>query len=172
MNVVLTQGDNLHRNNKFDSGADLKAKGFQRIVNDKIDDNIVWLEEDCDFFVRPNETVLIKTGVHIEMPEPTEQVRYGNKWYYKALEAQVRPRSGLTLKESVLANLGSIDIPYRGDVGIIFTNNRKESYRIKRDDRVAQLTFSECVIPVDDFNMVDKLGDGDRGSDGFGSSGK
>lgn len=171
MNVVLSRGNNLERNNQFDSGADLRAKGFQRIINDKVDSNIIWLSDGDDFFIKPNETVLIKTGVQMELPNPELVIKWG-KEFWSVCETQIRPRSGLTLKESVLANLGTIDNDYVGDCGVIFTNNRSEPYRVKHNDRVAQLVINEVLIPSRGFNVVDSLNETTRGEKGFGDSGK
>ena len=170
MNIMLKQGDNLHRENPTDSGADLKAKGYQRVINDKLDKNIVWLEDGDDFFIAPNETILIKTGVHIELPDPEIVTKWGEEWL-SVCEFNVRPRSGLSLKENVGAVFGTGDNCYRGDSGIIFKNDRDCNYRVVKDDRVGQLVLTEAVIPMK-INVVDKINEGSRGENGFGSSGK
>ena len=79
----------------------------------------------------PFERKLIPTGLSISIPE--------------GYEAQVRPRSGLSIKNgiTVLNSPGTIDSDYRGDIGVILINLSKESYTINPGDRMAQLVFSK-----------------------------
>lgn len=101
---------------------------------------------------------LVKTGIAIQLP-----VGY---------EAQVRPRSGLAYKHrvTVLNSPGTIDSDYRGDVGVILINHSNKNFEVKKGDRIAQLV----IAPVSraEFVEVSKLDDTDRGSGGFGSTGK
>src|SRR4030043_19432 len=84
---------------------------------------------EAKVFLEPGEIKLIPTGIHISIPE--------------GYEAQVRPRSGLALKDGIgIVNApGTIDSDYRGEVGIILINFGKKSFAVKRGDRVAQLVF-------------------------------
>ncbi len=86
-------------------------------------------------------------------------------------EAQVRPRSGLALKHgvTVLNSPGTIDADYRGEVKVILINHGRETFRIARGDRIAQL----IVAPVTraHFEQVNALPQTDRGAGGFGSTG-
>jgi len=86
-------------------------------------------------------------------------------------EAQVRPRSGLSLKRGLtVANApGTIDSDYRGEVKVILINLGKEDFVIERGMRVAQMV----IAPVKqvDICVVDTLDETDRGSGGFGSTG-
>ena len=107
--------------------------------------------------IKPGETALIPTGIKISMPD--------------CLEAQIRPRSGLALKNSitVLNTPGTIDSDYRGDIGVILINHGKTTFTVNNGDRIAQMIFSP-VIKVK-FNKVDELNDTVRGNGGFGSTG-
>ena len=81
--------------------------------------------------LRPNTTVLIPTGFSIQLPT--------------GYEAQVRPRSGLALKNSitVLNTPGTIDVDYRGEVCVILINHGKKKFDILRGMRIAQIVFME-----------------------------
>ncbi len=100
---------------------------------------------------------LIPTGLRIAVPP--------------GYEAQVRPRSGLALKNGVtLPNTpGTIDADYRGEVRVILLNLGSEPFTIKRGDRIAQLVVAP-VIRVQ-WLAVDRLSDTLRGDGGFGHTG-
>ena len=103
----------------------------------------------------PGERVLIPTGLHIALP-----VGY---------EAQIRPRSGLALKKGVHAILGTIDSDYRGDIGVIFYNNSKESFTVNDGERIAQIVITQYERA--EWDEVDELDETERGEGGFGHSG-
>lgn len=107
--------------------------------------------------LNPKEFYIIPTGISIELPE--------------GYEAQVRPRSGLASKYGIgiLNSPGTIDADYRGEIKVILFNFGKETVRIKRGDRIAQIVFSR-VIKVR-FKRVKELNRTARGSGGFGHSG-
>ena len=86
-------------------------------------------------------------------------------------EAQVRPRSGLALKNSVtvLNTPGTIDSDYRGEICVILINHSQISFKITRGMRIAQIIFKET--PEVNLVEVDELDDTKRGSGGFGSTG-
>tara|TARA_B100001113_G_scaffold307502_1_gene269214 strand:- start:474 stop:911 length:438 start_codon:yes stop_codon:yes gene_type:complete len=106
----------------------------------------------------PFDRKLIPTGLSISIPE--------------GYEAQVRPRSGLSIKNgiTVLNSPGTIDSDYRGDIGVILINLSKESYTIKPGDRVAQIVFSK--YEKIEWGIVSDLPNSNRGKSGFGSTGK
>ncbi|MFO0596520.1 MAG: dUTP diphosphatase [Myxococcaceae bacterium] len=110
-----------------------------------------------DVWLDPGERRLIPTGWAIELPP--------------GYEGQVRPRSGLALKQGLtcLNSPGTIDADYRGEVGVILINHSKEAVVVKSGDRIAQLV----IAPVVQANLieVDQLSDSDRGAGGFGSTG-
>jgi dUTP pyrophosphatase len=86
-------------------------------------------------------------------------------------EVQVRPRSGLALKHGVtcLNTPGTIDQDYRGEVKVILANLSDEPFEIARGDRIAQLVPTPVQRAA--LDEVDELGETDRGSGGFGSTG-
>lgn len=106
----------------------------------------------------PGRSHLVPTGLFIELPI--------------GFEAQVRPRSGLALKHDLMLtnSPGTIDAGYRGEVGIIMYNAGKESFHIKRGERIAQMVIAE--LPDVTFEQVGSLAESKRGEGGFGSTGK
>ena len=104
------------------------------------------------------ERVLIPTGLYIELP-----VGY---------EAQIRPRSGLAIKHgiSVLNTPGTIDADYRGEIKIILINLSNESFVIKDGERICQMIISKHEHIS--WKQVDILEETERGSGGFGHTGK
>ena len=111
-----------------------------------------------EIILTPFERKLIPTGLSISIPD--------------GYEAQVRPRSGLSIKNgiTVLNSPGTIDSDYRGDIGVILINLSKESYTINPGDRMAQLVFSK--YEKIEWRIVSDLTDSNRGKSGFGSTGK
>lgn len=107
--------------------------------------------------IKPNETVLIKTGIQIELPENTE--------------AQIRPRSGLALKNSitVLNTPGTIDEGYRGEICIILINHGKEDFEVKKQSKIAQMVIMPVLRP--EILLEDNLSNTERSEKGFGSTG-
>ena len=106
----------------------------------------------------PGERKLIKTGLFLEIPE--------------GYEAQVRPRSGLALKNgiTVLNSPGTIDADYRGEIGVILINHSSEIFEINSGDRIAQLVFAKVEQAV--WFETESLNETERGHGGFGSTGK
>ncbi|MCX7769518.1 MAG: dUTP diphosphatase [Proteobacteria bacterium] len=107
--------------------------------------------------IRPLERVIIPTGLAIELP--------------KGFEAQIRPRSGLALKNgiTILNSPGTIDEDYRGEIKIILINLGQEDFQVNRGDRIAQMVFSK-VSRVELFE-VSFLNDTNRNDGGFGHTG-
>ena len=122
------------------------------------DDAAFDLRSRSDMIVPVNKSTLVPTGVFIELP-----VNY---------EAQVRPRSGLALKNNItLTNSpGTIDAGYRGEVGVIMFNHGPDEFAIKRGDRIAQMVIAE--LPEVELAVCSELSDSSRGEGGFGSTGK
>ena len=104
------------------------------------------------------ERKIIPTGLSIALPE--------------GYEAQVRPRSGLAAKHgiSVLNSPGTIDADYRGDIGVIMVNLSLEDFIIAPQDRIAQLVIAKFTKV--EWQIVEALPESERGSGGFGSTGK
>jgi dUTP pyrophosphatase len=114
------------------------------------------LEES--FTLQPLERTLVKTGLFLEIP--------------KGFEAQVRPRSGLALKNgvTVLNSPGTIDADYRGEVGVILVNISQSPFVVENGDRIAQLVFAE--VTQAEWEVAEVLTETNRGEGGFGSTGK
>jgi dUTP pyrophosphatase len=112
---------------------------------------------DQDKVLKPLERALIKTGLCIALPE--------------GYEAQVRPRSGLALKNGVaLVNApGTIDADYRGEIGVLLINLGQEDFTITRGMRIAQMVIAPYTRAQ--WNEVPSLPDSARGTGGFGSTG-
>ena len=87
-------------------------------------------------------------------------------------EMQVRPRSGLALKNGVtcLNTPGTIDSDYRGEVKVILINLGSEAFTVRNGERIAQLVIKPVVSA--DFAVVASLSQTERGAGGFGSTGK
>jgi len=106
----------------------------------------------------PMERKIIPTGMSIALPE--------------GHEAQVRPRSGLALKHgiTVLNSPGTIDADYRGEIGVILINLSNEVFTVAPEDRIAQLVIAQYTQIV--WEPAQTLEESERGSRGFGSTGK
>ena len=113
---------------------------------------------DAEVELKPLERFLFPTGIAISLP--------------KDLEAQIRPRSGLAIKNGItLLNApGTVDSDYRGEIKVILVNISNDKYTIKPGDRIAQMVLSQFV--QGQFELVENLDETDRGSSGFGSTGK
>lgn len=113
--------------------------------------------------IKPNERALIKTGIAIAIPTLNDEMF--------ALEAQVRPRSGLALKNgiSVVNAPGTVDEDYRGEVGVILINHSNEDFIVNPKDRIAQIVFA--IVVKMQWNEVETLDKTERNDGGFGSTG-
>ena len=108
--------------------------------------------------LHPGERALIPTGLRMALPPG---------W-----EAQVRPRSGLALKQgiTVLNSPGTIDADYRGPVGVILINHGADSFSVEPGERIAQLVFARFEQAV--WQPVKELDQTERAEGGFGHSGR
>lgn len=108
--------------------------------------------------LKPGERKLIDTGLFVEIP--------------LGYEAQVRARSGLAIKHGIgLVNgIGTIDSDYRGEVKVALINWGQEDFHINDGDRIAQMVIAKHERA--DWILADELSDSDRGSGGFGHTGK
>jgi dUTP pyrophosphatase len=106
----------------------------------------------------PMQIKAIPTGLFIELP--------------MGYEGQVRPRSGLALKQglTVLNTPGTIDSDYRGEIKVILINLSGEEQEIKPGERIAQLVIQK--VDRVQLKLVDKLQESERGEGGFGHTGK
>jgi dUTP pyrophosphatase len=113
---------------------------------------------DDPMIVAPGATVLVPAGFAIAVPG--------------GYEAQVRPRSGLAIKNriGVLNAPGTIDSDYRGEVRVILTNFGSEEFTIRRGDRIAQMVIAPYVKA--EWDERETLDDTTRGAGGFGHTGR
>jgi len=112
-----------------------------------------------DVIIGPGRTRIVSTGIAADIPD--------------GYEIQVRPRSGLAAKHgiTVLNSPGTVDSDYTGEIKVILHNVRDEKYEIKKGDRIAQLVLARVAkLPVEEVNDIEK--DTERGSGGFGSTGR
>lgn len=142
------------QNTEFDAGFDLFAA------------------EDCS--VSPFERRLIKTGMHIAIPEG----------YY----GRIAPRSGIALKNGIDVMAGVIDAGYRGEIKVLLINLTKpepqsnetvvtyetffgslNKFKVRKGDRIAQIIIEKCFSPK--WEEVNVLPESERLKNGFGSSG-
>ena len=116
------------------------------------------LENGASVMLAPRARALVPTGLRLEIP--------------LGFEVQVRPRSGLALKNGVtLANSpGTIDSDYRGPLGVILLNTSDVPFEVTHGMRIAQLVVAPVVQGV--FTQVDVLDETARGAGGFGSTGR
>lgn len=107
--------------------------------------------------LKPLERKLIPTGLKIELP--------------KGFEAQIRPRSGMSIKHGItLINcVGTIDEDYRGEVCVPIVNISNEEFTIHNQDRIAQMVIAPVTKAT--IEVVTELSDTRRGEGGFGSTG-
>jgi dUTP pyrophosphatase len=107
--------------------------------------------------LKPLERTLIPTGLFIELPE--------------GYEAQIRPRSGLTLKKgiTVLNTPGTIDADYRGEIGIIVINLSNDPVEITHGERICQMVVTQ--VEKIELEQADKINETPRAAGGFGHTG-
>ena len=105
----------------------------------------------------PGARALVPTGLAIALP--------------RGFEAQVRPRSGLALKNgiTVLNSPGTVDADYRGEVGVILINHGDEPFEVTRGMRIAQMIVAPVTQLV--WEEREKLPETVRGAGGYGSTG-
>ncbi len=110
-----------------------------------------------DLILLPGETALVPTGIKLEIPA--------------GFEVQIRPRSGLALKQqiTVLNTPGTIDADYRGEIKVILINHGKEPFTIEPEMRIAQMVVAPCYQAK--FIVKENLSSSSRGAGGFGHSG-
>lgn len=105
----------------------------------------------------PGERRLVRTGLRIAVPQ--------------GYEAQIRPRSGLALKQgvSMVNTPGTIDSDYRGEIGVILINHGQEEVSLTKGERIAQMVV--CPVVQVQIQVVENLDETERGEGGFGSTG-
>ncbi len=121
-------------------------------------DLLAAVPEASPLILAPGQHAMVPTGLTIALPS--------------GYEAQVRPRSGLAAKHgvTVLNAPGTIDADYRGEIGVLLINHGDAPFAIRRGERIAQLVIASVVraelIPATALSATD------RGSGGFGSTGR
>lgn len=108
--------------------------------------------------LQPLQRAMVPTGLYIALPEGTE--------------AQIRPRSGLAAKHgiTVLNTPGTIDADYRGEIKVILVNLSNEEFVINPGERIAQMVVARYEQV--EWDAVEVLDDTERGTGGFGSTGR
>lgn len=121
-------------------------------------DLLAAVPEDSPLILSPGQRALVPTGLTIALPS--------------GYEAQVRPRSGLASKHgvTVLNSPGTVDADYRGEIGVLLINHGAVPFPVRRGERIAQMVIAPVVqaqlVPVASLSGTD------RGSGGFGSTGR
>ena len=121
-------------------------------------DLLAAVPEDAPMMLAPGKHAMIPTGLTIALPQ--------------GFEAQVRPRSGLAAKHgiTVLNSPGTIDADYRGEINVLLINHGDQPFAIRRGERIAQMVIAQVaqveLVPVASLSATD------RGSGGFGSTGR
>ena len=113
---------------------------------------------DIPVTLQPLERTLIPTGLFVEVPD--------------GYEIQIRPRSGLAIKQGItcLNSPGTIDSDYRGEIKIILINLSSEEQVINHGDRIAQMIIQRTERA--EFEQVEVLNETERATGGFGHTGK
>lgn len=121
-------------------------------------DLLAAVPDSAPIILEPGKVAMVPTALSIALPP--------------GHEAQVRPRSGLAAKHgiTVLNSPGTIDADYRGEIAVLLINHGGAAFTIKRGERIAQMV----IAPVSQAELVvvQALGETDRGSGGFGSTGR
>jgi dUTP pyrophosphatase len=134
--IKLDEGAKMpERAHSTDAGADLRAPH--------------------DVLVMAKGSVVIDTGVHIELPPNTV--------------GMLKSKSGLNVKHGITSE-GVIDVGYTGSIAVKLYNHSDKPYEVKAGDKISQLVIMPILTP--DFELVDELEETERGDGGFGSTGR
>ncbi len=139
---------------RLDHGKDLPLPEIQTDLSAGVD---LPAAIDAPIVLEPGARAIVPTGLAIALPA--------------GFEAQVRPRSGLAIKNgvTVLNSPGTIDADYRGEIGAILINHGTESFTIERGMRIAQMVVAP-IIGIE-WDETEILPETERGAGGFGSTG-
>ena len=121
-------------------------------------------EDDAGLDLRSPQTILIRsgssvkidTGVHVELPRYTVGF--------------LKSKSGLNVKHGIQSGEGVIDVGYTGSIAVKLYNHSNKDYQVMRGDKISQLVILPILTP--DLEVVDELEETERGSGGFGSTGR
>lgn len=147
MKVKLSNGGIMPtRAHTYDAGLDLYAPCDTKVPSARV----------CNFYEEVEAgSVTIDTGVHVEIPE--------------GYVGFIKSKSGLNVKHGLTAE-GVIDAHYTGSIAVKLYNHTPVAYNFKAGDKIAQLVILPCMLP--ELELVDELEDTDRGTGGFGSTGR
>lgn len=106
-------------------------------------------------YIPPYSSVAIDTGVHVEIPE--------------GYAGMLKSKSGLNIKHDITSD-GVVDCGYTGSIQVKLYNHGSHGYEVKNGDKITQLVVTPIVTPA--IELVDELMSTERGSKGFGSSGR
>ena len=114
--------------------------------------------DEAPIVLEPGQRAMVPTGLSVAIPE--------------GFEIQMRPRSGLAAKHGLtcLNSPGTIDSDYRGELKVILINHGDSAFTISRGERIGQMVLAPVTRLV--WNEVDSLDETERGTGGFGSTGK
>lgn len=101
------------------------------------------------------ESAIFDTGVHIELPPNTM--------------GEVRSKSGLNINHGITST-GTVDVGYTGSIKVKLYNHSGYDYEVKEGDKISQFVVTPIIIP--ELELVDELEDTERGTGGFGSTGR
>jgi len=121
-------------------------------------DLLAAVPEASPMILSPGQRALVPTGLMIALPS--------------GFEAQIRPRSGLASKHgvTVLNSPGTVDADYRGEIGVLLINHGDAPFPIRRGERIAQMVIA--AVARAELVPAAALSATDRGSGGFGSTGR
>lgn len=139
---------------RLDNNPDLPLPSYQSDSSSGLDLRAAIVK---DLTLQPGDIRLIPTGLSVSIP--------------KGYEAQIRPRSGLALRDGLgfVNSPGTIDADYRGEIAVIAINWGKKPITIRRGDRIAQMVINKVSKAI--LEEVDELDPTKRGKGGFGHSG-
>ena len=106
--------------------------------------------------IPPKWSVVIDTGVHIELPKNTVGL--------------LKSKSGLNVKHGIQSGEGVIDVGYTGSIRVKLYNHSGKWYQVNKGDKISQLVILPILTP--DLELVDELDETERGDGGFGSTGR
>ena len=112
---------------------------------------------DEPIMINPGQRLIIPTGIAMAIPP--------------GFEGQVRPRSGLAIRQGItlLNSPGTIDADYRGEIGVIIINHGSDEVIFQHGERIAQLVIAPVI--QSSLRVVSNLSETDRGNGGFGHTG-
>ena len=147
MKIKLSNGIMPTRAHPYDAGLDLYAPCYVTVPGSIVSN---------DFYDEVEVgSATIDTGVHVEIPE--------------GYTGFIKSKSGLNVKHGLTVD-GVIDAHYTGSIVVKLYNHNPAPYYVEAGDKIAQLVILPCLLP--ELELVDELEDTDRGTGGFGSTGR